>query len=273
MPTLPKPSRIKVEIEPGHRRKIPTGLELKRDALLPTFKKQLRRAFQELAKATVGIKKDVPPEASLPPDAFYDLEGEWNRVLGERAAPFLELYHDAGAQQAAFRLGVSPQQFAVKPPFVREAIKSAAFQLSAQANGVTQAELNAIVPRLKREILDGVFVGEPVAEIRNRVEDVFGELERFRADRIARTESARAVNGGQLRAMEESELVVGKQWLLSADPCPICLAIWDQDRARAQSLKLRDPFATTGDGSGFYDVVQAPPAHPNCMCSLTDVLA
>lgn len=78
-----------------------------------------------------------------------------------------------------------------------------------------------------------------------------------RAEVIARTELADANVQGALAAYKDSGEVVGKEWLLSSDPCPVC-----EDAADMGKVDLDDDFGGTGD----------PPAHPNCTCDIAPVL-
>lgn len=76
-----------------------------------------------------------------------------------------------------------------------------------------------------------------------------------RAQMIARTETQRAFNQGNLRGYKESEVVDGKYWLeMGTGICDVCLM-----NAAAQAIGMDANFPSGHD---------APPAHPNCRCRL-----
>jgi len=87
----------------------------------------------------------------------------------------------------------------------------------------------------------------------------------YRARTIARTETIRASNAGQLEAWQQAR----QQGLLDADrtrrkwivtlPCPLCRQIRDMNK---DGVPLDEPFMGP-DGPIDY-----PPAHPNCRCTV-----
>lgn len=75
-----------------------------------------------------------------------------------------------------------------------------------------------------------------------------------RATKIARTEMISANVSGNLIAWEESQVVVGKAWILGENPCDIC-----KTNAEQGFIPLKQTFKS-GD--------QGPAAHPFCECDL-----
>ena len=74
-----------------------------------------------------------------------------------------------------------------------------------------------------------------------------------RARTIARTETQKAFNVGNLRGYELSGVVEGKTWLVvGADPCELCVANGAQE-----PVSIDQGFASGHD---------TPPAHSNCLC-------
>jgi hypothetical protein len=90
-------------------------------------------------------------------------------------------------------------------------------------------------------------------------------MRRQRAEAIARTEVNAARNFGTLEAYKQmrrdGELPVGqrKRWVLVGSACKVCKAI-----AAEGDVPLNQPFRSPLQGT----VLQAPPAHPNCRCSI-----
>jgi len=108
-------------------------------------------------------------------------------------------------------------------------------------------------------------------ELTKRVESSTA-FNRERSELISRTESARSFEGGAHIGYEQSDVVSGTKWLLSPDPCPICISI----AQNTNEVPLGGNFANKGDvvaGSKLdYEDVQHAPAHPRCRCSTTAVL-
>lgn len=205
------------------------------------------------------------------PDDFFDFHGEWDESLKGQVQPVVELYWKQGGQTAHSRIGIAPTAFSVRPPGVQLAIDQAAFSLSRAVNETTWRRMGEVVAGLKSELADGLFHGDTHEELIDRVQGVFTEASEYRAHVIAQTEAARAVHMGALDAARQSDgLVIGKRWLLSGNPCPLCVAIAERNLNR--QLPLDASFAHVGDHPDYADVI-VPPAHPGCMCSMEEILA
>lgn len=108
------------------------------------------------------------------------------------------------AEAALKELGVSVS-FDMRNPLVREALKRAGDRIV----GITQTTADD----LRRELQAGVDAGEGIRELTARVEDVFNHAERYRSERIARTETVGLSNAANLSAWHQSGVVDGKEWL------------------------------------------------------------
>ncbi len=119
--------------------------------------------------------------------------------------------------------------------------------------GLTERDSGAVLKRRKELLAKGV---KPEV-VQMRTEAYAAKLRRSRARTIARTETLRASNEGQLQlwkqAVERGHLT-GKEkkvWIV-ADPCPICAPL------AGEKVRLDDDFSIGTD----------PPAHPNCRCTI-----
>lgn len=101
------------------------------------------------------------------------------------------------------------------------------------------------------------------------VEDYKQRLLKARAETIARTEAARALNIGQQQLWEEIASMkdlppdaVRRRWLVAPGErtCEICKAIAEMNNE--EGVGLLEPFVTP-DG-----MIDLPPKHPNCRCSI-----
>lgn len=78
------------------------------------------------------------------------------------------------------------------------------------------------------------------------------QFSNYRALMVSRTEASIAHNAGQHAAAEDSGMEF-KQWLVGDEPCDICEPLDEEVRPIGEEF-------SSGDN--------APPAHPNCRCSL-----
>jgi len=136
----------------------------------------------------------------------------------------------------AFANGVSPSETA---KLIRASI------------GLTERDAQAVMnAQLK-------WIAEGVTNATERAEKYAAKLTRRRAQTIARTETMRAANEGQVQLWEQAKqagLLTGRErkvWLTS-DPCPICAPL------DGETVRLDETFSIGSD----------PPAHPNCRCTI-----
>lgn len=111
-------------------------------------------------------------------------------------------------------------------------------------------------------IKDAIAEGKTRDQIERSVRDTFSEwaqkLESSRASMVGITEIADAFNKGIMAQAKQSGKPVLKEWVTEDDACEIC------DGNTDDQIEIHEPFES-GD--------IAPPAHPNCRCSLQLVLA
>lgn len=112
-------------------------------------------------------------------------------------------------------------------------------------------------------IENGLRDGQSVPQIERSIRDQFDSFSKNQTKNIARTETLRASNAGQLDAYKQSGVVEAKQWYTArdADVCPECAAL--------------DGQVTTLSGSFFksdYLGGEQPPLHPRCRCVMLPVL-
>lgn len=129
---------------------------------------------------------------------------------------------------------------------------------------------------IRAKVREGLEAGGSVTDIAEKVKETIGEQAGYKAEQIARTETARAYTAGQQGSWSDVEVVKGVEWLLSANPCPVCEAM------SAKGVVTKGaPFWPVGDtvvGSdgkvyvNDYAPVYGPPAHPGCRCAVAPVI-
>ena len=125
--------------------------------------------------------------------------------------------------------------------------------------GLTTRYANAVYNRADKLIRQNPKMS--AAELKRRSDSYGSKLRRSRARTIARTELMRASNQGRLQGMWQAAdqglvnpVAAKKQWVTSNfDVCPICVPL------NGITVGLKDSFGSPG---------QAPPAHPNCRCTI-----
>lgn len=125
--------------------------------------------------------------------------------------------------------------------------------------------------RLKKQINEGLDIGESAFEIKDRIRLVFDNATDSRAEAIARTEITKAQNFASKEAWKQSGVVEAKEWLTAKDE------IVDSECAALDGtiVGLSDDFLGKGDEvAGFIanDSIPQPPLHVNCRCVLLPVI-
>jgi len=131
--------------------------------------------------------------------------------------------------------------------------------------------------KLRRELIEGMHKGEGIPELMKRVNLTYASWDKFRAERIARTETLMASNKGAVQAYMQSGVIKSKMWVTHFDhrTCPSCEVL------DGQIIALEENFFNKGDpdevitsgGNTFtfkndYRDIGEPPRHALCRCSI-----
>ena len=128
-------------------------------------------------------------------------------------------------------------------------------------------QLDLALGKLRDDLAAGIIDQEyTLQSLTKSVSGVFDQAEAYRAERIARTETSRGIHEGQRAEAKVSGIVRGFRPMVAADACPIC----QQILADYPEISLDGDFGTRGTGD--YAVLNSPPFHPNCVCTLEEVL-
>lgn len=243
------------------------------------LERELAGALEAAGAAILGLLSEPKGLTKrLPASLADDIVAELAR-MGQTITPLIEETIEqmlrVGADAGLSKLGeVTDGTFEVAVDVSRGVAREFAEKLAQQ---MQQATADA----LQNTLSEGISNGETVAQLRARVEAT-GAFDRSRAERIARTESARAYVDGQEMGWSESGVVSAKKWLLAPDACPICKAMAKAFNkggglplgADLASVLGSDSIATS---EGMFKLnpsfpVKGPPGHPNCRCDLVAVL-
>jgi hypothetical protein len=239
---------------------LPTGAAIRR-LLRQWFRAQRLTVLEAIGAPKRGVKDlgDLPP---LP-----DLNGD-PREMAPAFVPMLRAIWSRSGRRARLDLGLDPDTFTVIDPNVERSIEAAALAFCEATNATTTDALETALAETRRELIEGVVErGEALRKLTARVNRVFDQAERWRARRIAQSEASRAHHAAQLRSAKDSGVVAGTEILVSSDACPLCQTI----ARRHQFTRLNEPIAVVGDNP-TYSVIEHPPFHPHCNCTLLYVL-
>ena len=135
---------------------------------------------------------------------------------------------------------------------------------------------------VRTTVADGIALGEAGGKIQKRIRDVFAtateeDIGRYRAVRIARTETIWAFNEGAVIAYKQTGVVNQVEWLTAEDErvCQWC----DPMDGRIQTLgqnffQMGDSFKGRDGGTLTFkaEAIEHPPLHPQCRCSLAPIV-
>ena len=209
--------------------------------------------------AALGELTGAPPIAADP--ALAKLVSAVEPILTEQwDAAGSAMTADLNQVRVAFDLTAKDWQ--VTDPNIKAAIKGASFAFSQSTLATMASRCVNAADKLRDEIEQHVFAGDPSPELQKRLRSVFG-LSREKARAIALTEVSRANHAAATLSAQASEVVEGWEWLLSSDACPVCQAI----ASNKPFVKLGEEFDRIGNHP-TYASVKHPPAHPECNCTV-----
>lgn len=144
--------------------------------------------------------------------------------------------------------------FDIENPKLQSWLSKYSIKLSKNLEAVNTDELRSLLKK-------AIAAGETIPEIMERVNGLFSEWDRNRAEVIARTETSRANNKAATDTYRQSGVVDKVEWLASPGCCEDC------DALDGTVIDLGDEFFDAD-----YDTGEGPPRHPNCRCALLPVV-
>lgn len=231
---------------------MPDGMELERIAR--PFLKDLGKAIARPILAIYDRRKEVDPYTGP-----YDLSAKF--------LPIITGWIDEAGREALLSLDQqNADDWLVRNPHVLEAARTATLDLCKETVDTFQRDTLKTLDGIRADLAASIESGETGGELTNRLAQWVDENARWRARRIAVTESARAYNLGQLEAVKDLDFVAGFKLLLSADACPMCHMI----HRLCPIIRKGGTFGENGKNATYKDL-KFPPFHPGCRCALQEV--
>lgn len=233
---------------------MPSGIELERIAR--PFLKDLGKAIVKPYLAIYERRKEVDPFTGP-----YDLAAKF--------IPVITGWIDESGRSALISLDQqNADDWLVRNPHILEQARTATLDLCKETIDTFQRDTLKTLDAIRAELAASIESGETGGELTNRISQYVDENARWRARRIAVTESARAYNAGHLAAVEGLDFVAGFKLLPSADACPVCHMI-----ARlCPIIPKGGSFGQNGKNETYKDL-KMPPFHPGCRCALLEVFS
>jgi hypothetical protein len=158
-----------------------------------------------------GVRKNVG--ASTPFN-----QAEWNAKLAAKADPFIQLaYTDAAQATYAQGLELNPDLHVNVGTAFDVTNVAAAHYLAAKPQTFAQQVNATTYMQLQGKLIIGIFEGEPLSKLKDRVRTVFSGISDHRVEAIARTEVLGSSNGGSLAGAMQSPAFLTKTWLAALD--------------------------------------------------------
>jgi len=233
----------------------------KKSELWYAFEKQLEQNELVFKAMLVGlfnsqeerIAKDVG-EFKKGINDVVDWENE-KQVFMRVSLPFItDIIRQSGEAEAAL-IGES---FTIDSN-VQEFINNKVFQFAQEVNDTTKK-------KLRETLSEGVTNGEGIQPLKRRVHALFEDRKGWEAERIARTETIGAANGGAWEANLQSSVVEKNEWLATLDD-----RVRDSHAAiNGQIVEKNGRFSNglrfPGDPNGSVEEIV------NCRCGLLPVI-
>lgn len=237
--------------------------------MLTVIREQFDRQRAEiLAKLEASPPQKASPVAGRRTKALLDDFIDWSAAVDaftEAVKPVLLTVVSETGRQVLADLGLDASQF---NPFAEAIVR---FN-DARSTKIAKDVSDETEKQLRATLTEGFSASESTYELRARVESVMGSASTVRADRISRTEVARAQGFADIEAWTQSGVVSGKEWFTAEDEhvCPFCDAM-DNKVVGLEENFFDKGDVLTADGKKLdlsYDDVPSCPLHPNCRCTL-----
>lgn len=174
----------------------------------------------------------------------------------------LALADDQGQLALAFA-GDAEANFELTPA-VQKKIRDALEKVGYNFNEET---LQAVTDVIAQDLADGLGT----AAIADDISSVYNDVQGYRADRLARTETLRASNQATKLAYEQTGYVTALEWYANPTACEFCAEL------SGEVVGFDNNFANLGDSIDLsngasldinYSNIETPPLHPNCECTI-----
>jgi HK97 family phage portal protein len=212
----------------------------------------------------------LKPEKAVDLDDYLLDEEDETKLMIEAYNPLIKKIVKDQGDRAALLAGMGRGAFDMATKEVQEYLKERIYKFSFEIN----EETNKL---LSETLADGVAQGEGVPLLRKRVDELFSGMEKYRSERIARSEVIRASGFATTQAYEQSGVVEAVEWMTTNDDvtCEFCEPLDGKQVDLGKSFfKVGDDYVGSDGGvlDLSYENINFPPLHPNCRCTVVPVI-
>lgn len=228
----------------------------------PIFAQQKAEALNNLEAHSSSLTKASGQK--LFDDAAYD------KLMTDKLQPMLiDLTTTQGAIAMVFA-GDEDDEFTTSAK-IRSILQRNTKKMASNFNDETLDALNAT-------LAEGIQEGEGIGALKGRVGDVYDQVEGYRQERIARTETLKASNNATVEGYRQTGYVTGKMWVVNPDACDECsefdgktIGLDDSYVNQGETYSFTNSDGDTEEKTNDYDDIDEPPLHPNCRCTIAPV--
>lgn len=185
-------------------------------------------------------------------------EKRWRKTFAETIRPLLAAIQADAGDSLFEDLPTVEDKFDPDAPEVLR-------RLLLQAQSFAREVLSTTWEALKASLVEGIEAGEDIPKLAKRVDTVMGDRIASSKETIARTETAKAWNGGAHEAAKQSGIAETKSWLSALDE-----RVRDTHlAAHGQTVPLDQPFVVGGVEGEFPGEIAAAKESINCRCIAT----
>jgi len=261
-----KPKIKTLIISPETKENFRVSLIKMQEKYAKVTKKQVAKFLKKQEKIVIDRLTPQFVRSKAYNDILFDLDEETKRLIEEVYPILVELAKDQGpiALQLA---GEDKLKFEITQR-ITDNLKDRLARAGLNFNRETRVELEKI-------LTDATLNNATLRDTTKKIEGFYSSSEKFRAERIARTETLDASTEATLEAYRQTGFVVKKEWFANPGACQFCQAIHGTVLG-LETTYLEPGQSISGTEGGIYNIdydsVEGPPLHPNCTCTVIPVV-
>ena len=261
-----KPKIKTLIISPETKENFRVSLIKMQEKYAKVTKKQVAKFLKKQEKIVIDRLTPQFVRSKAYNDILFDLDEETKRLIEEVYPILVELAKDQGpiALQLA---GEDKLKFEITQR-ITDNLKDRLARAGLNFNRETRVELEKI-------LTDATLNNATLRDTTKKIEGFYSSSEKFRAERIARTETLDASTEATLEAYRQTGFVVKKEWFANPGACQFCQAMHGTVLG-LETTYLEPGQSISGTEGGTYNIdydsVEGPPLHPNCTCTVIPVV-
>lgn len=223
------------------------------------FKGQEERIIKNLTKENLKTVRKISWTS------IFDKDSEV-KIAIDLFTPLFSLITEEEGAAALNYIGLTEDEFSINTPSMRDFLKGNTELFAKTINAKTSEDIRQI-------LVDGLDAGDAIPDLARRVNQYSGfGLSRSRM--IARTETIRAQGQAETQAWKESGVVSKKVWYTALDErvCAECDIMHGKEVEIDKEFLDEDGVLAFGYQPYGDGIIDSPPLHPQCRCTMLPVV-